>query len=225
MWRSWFLTSQQWAPPPATMPEGTPPQGRPPLGRPPPQQPFQAFTPTPPAARAPSYGTETPRVPRLGAPTGRPAMVPLSQVQCHRCRGFGHNARACPSPDRTMGPRAPPVAAPGPTGAVRSALRPSRMQYAMAAIAGTPGETRWCRTTPAPTAEASPSAMRPGTRNRTRTRRWTHLPPPERETCTGRAASGSAAPCRPHSAGSEDAGTPRHGPGIPAVYYPRSPRL
>jgi len=43
-----------WAAPPATMPEATPPQGRPPSGRPPPQQPFQAFTPTPPAALAPS---------------------------------------------------------------------------------------------------------------------------------------------------------------------------
>jgi len=127
-----------WVAPPATMPEATPPQGRPPLGRPPPQQPFQAFTPTPPAARAPSYGTETPRVLRSGAPTGRPAMVPLSQVQCHRCRGFGHYARACPSPDRAMGPRAPPVAAQGPTGAGRPALCPSRMQYAMAAIAGDP---------------------------------------------------------------------------------------
>jgi len=42
------------AAPPATMPEATPPQGRPPSGRPPPQQPFQAFTPTPPAALAPS---------------------------------------------------------------------------------------------------------------------------------------------------------------------------
>ena len=127
-----------WAPPPATMPEGTPPQGRPPLGRPPPQQPFQAIAPTPPAARAPSYGTEPPRVPRTGAPTGRPAMVPLSQVQCHHSRGFGHYARACPSLDRAVGPRAPPVDAPGPTGAGRPAIRPSRMQYAMAAIAGDP---------------------------------------------------------------------------------------
>jgi len=85
-----------WAAPPATMPKARPPLGRPPFGRPPPQQPFQAFAPTPPAARAPSYGTETPWVPRSGAPTGRPAMVPLSQVQCHRCRGFGNYARAGP---------------------------------------------------------------------------------------------------------------------------------
>jgi len=127
-----------WAAPLATMPEATPPQGRPPFCRPPPQQPFQEVTLTPRAARAPSYGTEAPRVPRSGAPTGRPAMVPLSQVQCHRCRVFGHYARACSSPDRAMGPRAPPVAAPGPTGAGRSALRPSRMQYAMAAISGDP---------------------------------------------------------------------------------------
>jgi len=69
---------------------------------------------------------------------GRPAMVPLSQVQCHRCRGFGHYSRACPSPDRAMGPRAPPAAAPGPPGAGRPALRPIRMQYATAAIAGDP---------------------------------------------------------------------------------------
>jgi len=127
-----------WAAPPATMPEATPPQGRPLLGRPPPQQPFQAFAPTPPAARAPSYETETPRAPRSGAPTGRPAMVPLSQVQCHRCRGFGHFSRAFPSPDRAMGPRAPPVTAPGTPGAGPSALRPTRMQYAMAATAGDP---------------------------------------------------------------------------------------
>jgi len=65
-----------WAAPPATMSKATPPQGRPPSGRPPPHQPFQAFAPTPPAARTPSYGTETPRAPRSGAPTGRPAMVP-----------------------------------------------------------------------------------------------------------------------------------------------------
>jgi len=65
-------------------------------------------------------------------------MVPLSQVQCYRCSGFGHYARACPSPDRAMGPRAPPAAAPGPSGAGRTALRPSRMQYAMAAISGDP---------------------------------------------------------------------------------------
>jgi len=62
-------------------------------------------------------------------------MVPLSQVQCLRCRGWGHYARACPSPDQAMGPRAPPAATPGPTGADRPALRPSRMQYAMTAIA------------------------------------------------------------------------------------------
>jgi len=127
-----------WAAPPATMPEASPSQCRPPLGRPPPQQPFQAFAPTPPAARAPAYGTEARRAPRSGAPTGRPAMIPLSQVQCHRCRGVGHNVRACPSPDRAMGPRAPPVPAPGPTGAGRPALRPSRMQFAKATISGDP---------------------------------------------------------------------------------------
>ena len=123
-----------WAAPPATMPEATPPQGRPLLGRPPPQQPFQAFAPTPPTARTPSYGTEPPRAPRSGAPTGLPAMVPLSQVQCHRCRRFRHYARACPSPDRAMGPRAPLAAAPGSTGADRPALRPNRMQYATGAV-------------------------------------------------------------------------------------------
>ena len=62
-----------WAATPATMAEATPPQGRPPLGRPPPQQPFQAFTPTPPAARAPSYGTETHGFPgRVPRRDGRP---------------------------------------------------------------------------------------------------------------------------------------------------------
>ena len=124
--------------PPRAMPEATPPQGRPPLGRPPPQQPFQALAPTPPAARTPCYGTETPPAPRSGAPTGRPAMVPLTQVQCHRCRGSGHYARACLSPDRTMGPRAPPAAAPRHTDAGSPALRPIRMQYAMPATAGHP---------------------------------------------------------------------------------------
>jgi len=127
-----------WAAPPATMSEATPPQSRNPMGRPPPQQPFQAFTPTPPAARTPSAGTATPWPPRPGGPVGRPAMVRLSQVQCHRCRGFGHYARACPSPDRAMGTGVPPAVAPGPPGTARPALRPSRMQYAMAAIAGDP---------------------------------------------------------------------------------------
>jgi len=127
-----------WAAPPATMPEATPSQSRPPMGRPPQHQPFQAFSPTLPAARIPSNRTETPWAPRSGGPMGRPAMVPLSQVQCHRCRGFGHYARACPSPDRAMGPRAPPATVPGPTVAGRPALRPRRMQYAMAAIAGDP---------------------------------------------------------------------------------------
>jgi len=65
-------------------------------------------------------------------------MVRLSQVQCHRCRGFGHYARACPSPDRAMGKGAPPAVAPGPPGAARPALRPRRMQYAMDVIAGDP---------------------------------------------------------------------------------------
>jgi len=125
-----------WAAPPATMSEARPPQSRNPMGRPPPQQPFLALTPTPPAARTPSDGTAAPWAPRPGGPVGRPAMVPLSQVQCHRCRGLGHYARACPSPDRAMGPRAPPAAAPGPLGAGRPAFRPIRMQYAMAAIAG-----------------------------------------------------------------------------------------
>jgi len=130
-----------WAAPPATMSEAAPPQSRNPMGRPPPQQPFQAFTPTPPAARTPSAGTATPWPPRPNGPAGRPAMVHLSQVQCQRCRGFGHYARVCPSPDRAMGTGAPPAAAPGPPGAARPALRPSRpsrMQYAMAAIAGDP---------------------------------------------------------------------------------------
>jgi len=127
-----------WAAPPATMPEATPPQSRHPMGRPPPQQPFQAFTPTPPAARTPSPGTETPWAPQPGGKVGRPAMVPLSQVQCHRCRSFGHYARAWHSPDRAMGPRAPPVAVPRPPGAGSPALRPIRMQYAMAAISGDP---------------------------------------------------------------------------------------
>jgi len=108
------------------------------MGRPPPQQPFQEFAPTPPAARTPSSGTETPWAPRSGILKGRPAVVPLRHVQCHRCRGFVHYASARPSPDRAMGPRAPPAAAPGPTGAGRPALRPSRIQYAMAAIAGDP---------------------------------------------------------------------------------------
>jgi len=49
-----------WAAPPATMSEAAPPQSRNPMGRPPLQQPFQAFTPTPPAARTPSAGTATP---------------------------------------------------------------------------------------------------------------------------------------------------------------------
>jgi len=48
-----------WAAPPATMLEATPPQSGSPRGRPPPQQPFKAFTPTPPAARTPSAGTAT----------------------------------------------------------------------------------------------------------------------------------------------------------------------
>jgi len=65
-------------------------------------------------------------------------MVPLSQVQGHSCRGFGHYARACPSPNRAVGPRAPPAAVPGPPGAGRPASRPSWMQYAIAAIAGDP---------------------------------------------------------------------------------------
>jgi len=120
------------------MPEATPPQSRHPMGRPPPEQPFQSFTPTPPAARTPSTGKETPWAFRPGGPVGRPAMVPLSQVQCHRCRGFGHYARACSSPERAMARRAPPAAVPGPPGAGLPALRPSRTQYAMAAIAGDP---------------------------------------------------------------------------------------
>jgi len=127
-----------WAAPPATTPDATPPPSRHPMGRPPPQQPFQAFTPTAPEARTQSTGTETPWARRQGVRMVRPAMVPLSQVQCHHCRGFSPYARACPSPDRTLGPRAPPATAPGPPGARRPALCPSRMQYAMAAIAGDP---------------------------------------------------------------------------------------
>jgi len=127
-----------WAAPPATTSEATPPRSRYPVGRPPPQQLFQAFTTTLSASRTPSTGTETPWAPRTGGPVGRPAMDPLSQIQCHRCRGFGHYASACPSHDRAMGRRAPPAAVPGPPGAGRPALRPSRMQYAMAAIAGDP---------------------------------------------------------------------------------------
>jgi len=127
-----------WAAPPATMAEATPPQSRKSMGRPLPQQKFQAVTPTPPAARTPSAGTATPWPPRPGGQVGRPALVRLSQVQCHRCRGFGHYARACPSPDRAMGTGAPPAVALGPPGAARPALRPSRMQCAMAAIAGDP---------------------------------------------------------------------------------------
>jgi len=103
-----------WASPPATMSEATPPQSRYPTGRPPPQQPLKAFTPTPPAARTPSAGTEIPWAPRPGGPVGRPTMSPVRQVQFHRFRGFGHYARACPSPNRAMGPRAPPAAVPGP---------------------------------------------------------------------------------------------------------------
>jgi len=83
-----------WAAPPATMAEATPPQSRKSMGRPLPQQKFQAVTPTPPAARTPSAGTATPWPPRPGGQVGRPALVRLSQVQCHRCRGFGHYARA-----------------------------------------------------------------------------------------------------------------------------------
>jgi len=126
------------AAPPGKMSEAAPPQSRCPMGRPPPQQPFQAYTPTPPAARTPSIGTETPRAPRPGVQVGRPAMVPQIQVQCHRCRGFGHCARACPSRDRAIGPLAPLAAVPGPPGAGRPELRPRRMQYAMAATAGDP---------------------------------------------------------------------------------------
>jgi len=106
-----------WAAPPATMSEATPQQSRSFMGRPPLQQPFQAFTPTPPAARTPLAGTATPWPPRPGGPVGWAAMVRLSQVQCHRCCGFGHYARACPSPDRTMGTGAPSAVAPGPPGA------------------------------------------------------------------------------------------------------------
>jgi len=127
-----------WAAPRATMSEAKPPQSRNPMGRPQSQQPVQAFTPTPPAARMPSAGTATPWPPRPGGPVGWPSMVSLSQVQCHRCRGFGHYARACPSPDRAMGTAAPPAVAPGPPGAARPALCPSRRQYTMAAIAGDP---------------------------------------------------------------------------------------
>jgi len=127
-----------WASPPATMSEATPPQSRYPTGRPPPQQPFKEFTPTPPAARTPSAGTEIPWAPQPGGPVGRTTMDPVSQVQCHRFRGFGHYARACPSPDRAMGPRAPPAAVPGPPGAGPPPLRPSRMHYAVPAISGDP---------------------------------------------------------------------------------------
>jgi len=120
------------------MSEAAPPQSRNPIGRPPPQQPLQAFYLTPPAARTPSAGMATSWPPRLGGPAGRPAMVLLSQMQCHNCRGFGHYARACPSLDRCMGTNAPPAAAPGLPGADRPALRPIRMQYAMAGIFGDP---------------------------------------------------------------------------------------
>jgi len=195
------------------------------MGRPPPQQPFQAFASAPRAARTPSKETETPCAPRSGAPTGRPAMVPLSQCSA--------TAAAVLVPTPVHVPR--PTALWGPVRHLRPRRNPLARVARRYALVGcstqwlplpeTPGVARWCRTTPAPSAEASPSALRSGTRKRTRTRQWTHPPLPGRKKCTGHAASGSVAPCRPQSAGSKDTGTPCLGPGIPAVYYPRSSRL
>jgi len=165
--------------PPATTPEASPPQIRQLMGRPPLQQPFHAFTPSPPATRTPSTGTETPWAPRPGGPVGRPAMVRPSQRQCHRDRGLGHCALARPSPDRAMGPRAPPAAVPGPAGAGRPALCPNWMQRTMAAVAGDPWGDPMVPDDTGSLTGGKPVSAAPGNRKRTRTRRWTHLPLPK----------------------------------------------